>query len=42
MIDYDVSGIATATEVEQLVEETSTFLALVEAWIGQNHPALAT
>lgn len=38
-VDYDMSGIATKTEVEQLIKEANDFLALVESWISKHHPA---
>lgn len=40
-VDYDMSGIATRTEVEQLIKEANSFLALVESWISKHHSALA-
>jgi uncharacterized protein (UPF0332 family) len=41
MVDYDMSGIASTTEVEQLITETEAFLELAEKWIVKHHPALA-
>lgn len=39
MVDYDISGIATDLEVEQIVEEASALLADVENWIAQQFPS---
>lgn len=41
MVDYDLSGIASRTEVEQLIDEAEAFLDLAEAWIADHHRALA-
>jgi hypothetical protein len=40
MVDYDMSGIATRTEVDQLIDEATAFVRLAEAWIDQNYPSL--
>ncbi len=39
MVDYDMSGVATEAEVEQLINETKAFLALAETWISQHYAA---
>ena len=41
MVDYDMSGIVTGTEVAQLIDETNKFVKVAEAWITKNHPSLA-
>jgi hypothetical protein len=40
MVDYDLSGIVTAEEVNQIREEAASFLQLAEEWIRRNHPNL--
>ena len=39
MVDYDMSGITSRTEVDELIRETKDFVAMVEVWISKNHPA---
>ena len=41
MVDYDMSGIASLTEVEQVISEAVAILALAEQWISQSHPSLS-
>ena len=33
-VEYDMSGLATRTEVEQLIQQTRDFVGLVEKWIA--------
>jgi hypothetical protein len=42
MVDYDMSGIVSRTELEQLIQETASFLELCENWISKNRPDLDT
>jgi microsomal dipeptidase-like Zn-dependent dipeptidase len=39
IVDYDMSGIATRSEVDELIKEATAFVELAERWIEQNHPA---
>lgn len=40
-VDYDMSGVVSETEVNELIQETESYRRLVEAWIAQNHPQYA-
>jgi hypothetical protein len=42
VVDYDMSGVVSDTEVREIIERTEHFRALVEAWIAANHPEFAT
>ncbi len=37
-VDYDMSGIATRTDVNEIIRETKKFVDLVEVWIERNYP----
>ena len=39
-VDYDVAGIISETEADELLEKVSGFYDEVERWIAANHPAL--
>jgi uncharacterized protein (UPF0332 family) len=40
-LDYDVAGVISDTEADELVEQAVEFLKDVEEWIAKNHPDLA-
>ena len=40
-VDYDMAGVATETETEELLKKAEEFRQLAEAWIAQNHPQYA-
>jgi uncharacterized protein (UPF0332 family) len=40
-LSYDAAGVASESEVEELIEEVKRFQSTVEDWIVKNHPALA-
>ena len=40
-LDYDMAGVTSDTEAEQLVKEAEAFRQMAEAWIAQNHPQFA-
>ena len=40
-VNYDVAGVASEAEAEELVEKANEFRQVVEDWIMQNHPQLA-
>lgn len=40
-VDYDGIGVATDSEVAELIEETEKFQAAVIAWVARAHPGLA-
>lgn len=37
-VDYDMSGVVSETEVEELIREAEAFRTMAEAWIVANHP----
>lgn len=41
IIDYDMSSVATETELEELQEHTRNFCKMTEEWIAKNHPEFA-
>jgi hypothetical protein len=38
MLDYDMANVATATEVQELLEKAEQFRTLVEQWVTQYYP----
>lgn len=40
-VDYDMAGVASETEAEQLTKEAESYRVMAEAWISQNHPQFA-
>lgn len=38
VVDYDMSGVVSDTEVAEIIEQAHGFRSLVEGWIEANHP----
>lgn len=41
LVDYDMSGVTSETEVSDLLQEAETFRVMAETWIAQQHPQYA-
>lgn len=39
-VDYDVAGIVSEAEADELLRKATNFYADVERWIAAHHPAL--